>query len=122
MLRKGFTIIELLVIIVVISILAGMSLVTYGTWRERTAKTEVWSDLKNVALTMNNYRNFNNTYPTTLAVAGFMNSKNVEITTAIINQGSYVGQYCVQARSTERTSVIYKIDSVMNKTPVVGNC
>jgi prepilin-type N-terminal cleavage/methylation domain-containing protein len=116
--HKGFTVVELIIVIVVIGILAGITIIGYGAWRDRTAKTEVMSDLRNAAVAMNNYRNFNNVYPTSLSQAGADSSPGV---TMIRSSDSTTLKYCIQATSNAKTSIVYYINSV-SKDPIEGAC
>lgn len=63
---RGFTVVELMIIIVVIAVLAAMTIVAYGTWRKNMAKTEVKSDLLQASNLLESVHNFKNTYPTSL--------------------------------------------------------
>ena len=49
---KGFTVIELVVVITVIAILATVVIVGWGAWRENTAKTVVENDLNGVVASL----------------------------------------------------------------------
>jgi len=116
--HKGFTVVELIIVIVVIGILAGISVVGYGTWRERTAKTEVISDLKNAALAMNNYQNFNNNYPISGMPEGYKASPGVNIQ-RVGNQSTY----CIAGVSRSYPSIKYFVNSnTKNQAPQVGDC
>ena len=64
--RSGFTIVEILVVVVIISILLGMTYFFIGDWRIRTANTTVKNDVSQAKIALDNYKNFNNGYPTTL--------------------------------------------------------
>lgn len=46
--KRGFTIVELLIVIVVIAILAAITLVTFGTIQERTRMSRAQADLKSL--------------------------------------------------------------------------
>jgi prepilin-type N-terminal cleavage/methylation domain-containing protein len=116
--HKGFTVVELIIVIVVIGILAGITVVGYGAWRDRAAKTEVTSDLRNAALAMNNYRNFNNAYPTSLTQTGFKESPNVTVTQVSGDASSF----CINARSRVKTSIVYYVNSTNQIQPVPGTC
>lgn len=60
---SGFTIIELLIVIVVIAILAAISVVAYNGIQDRTNDTAVQNDLSRSARNVELYRVDNNRYP-----------------------------------------------------------
>lgn len=104
----GFTIAELLVVIVVLSILVAMTIFFIGDWRGRTAQTEVQNSLKNAAAAMENSRNFNNGYPAALPNE-YIPSQNV--TVQLISSTS--STFCLKAWSTIRTDVQYYMTNQM---------
>jgi prepilin-type N-terminal cleavage/methylation domain-containing protein len=61
--RDGFTIVELLIVIVVIAILAAISVVTYTGIQNRANDSSVQSDIKNLAKQFELYRAENDVYP-----------------------------------------------------------
>jgi prepilin-type N-terminal cleavage/methylation domain-containing protein len=78
--KAGFTIVELLVVITVIAILAGIVVVAYGAWQKRAATQTVLSDTNLAKSGLENFQNFKDTYPPNLAGTGFVSSKSVAIT------------------------------------------
>lgn len=60
---KGFTIVELLIVIVVIGILAAISIVTYSGIRNRANDTTVQSDLRNTQTNLQLWMTKNNAPP-----------------------------------------------------------
>lgn len=78
--RFGFTIVELLVVIIVISILAVITMVGYGQWRHRTADTVVRNDMTHGAAALTNFRNFQNRYPPNMAGTNFAASQGAALT------------------------------------------
>ena len=46
--RRGFTLVELLVVIVIVGILAGIGVATFGTTRKKTYAAAMKSDLRNL--------------------------------------------------------------------------
>lgn len=61
----GFTIVELLIVIVVIAILAAISIVAYNGIQARAHKTAVQADLSNNAKKLEEYKILNGQYPVT---------------------------------------------------------
>ncbi len=106
-LNIGFTIVELIVIIVVIGILASISVVSYGNWHRSVAVAQVKSDLNGVAAAMEDYRSFNNSYPASIPTT-FTSSDGV-----VLSGGSSDGgkTYCVDAASTKDSTIHYHISS-----------
>ena len=109
--QDGFTIVELLVIIVVMGILLSLTVFAYGDWRLRTAKNEVQSNLIQLRAAMENARNFDNVYPSTIP-SSYDPSATVTTNIVTLANGS---AYCARGVSTTRTSVIYYIN--MPNTP-----
>ena len=61
--KKGFTIVELLIVIVVIGILAAISIVAYNGIQNRAHSTSVASDLNNNAKKLEEFKILNGHYP-----------------------------------------------------------
>lgn len=61
--QNGFTIVELLIVIVVIAILATISIIAYSGFQARANDTVRKSDLSSIAKAMNIYRIRNGDYP-----------------------------------------------------------
>lgn len=75
--KDGFTIVELLIVIVVIAILATISIVAYNGIQNRAHDTAVKSDLSNFAKIIEIQKTYSGTYPATLTSAmGFKFTKN----------------------------------------------
>lgn len=63
--QKGFTIVELLIVIVVIAILASITVVAYTGIQERTKNIAIQSDISQVAKLVEAYAAENGAYPST---------------------------------------------------------
>lgn len=113
---KGFTIVELAVVISVIGILAGITVFSIGNWRTRTAQGEVQNDLHAASTAMENARVFDNGYPLTLP-ASYTPSANVTVTL----KTPTTTYYCIEGSSKAVTGVIYSIRSD-NRTPMPTAC
>src|SRR6201993_494731 len=62
--RSGFTIVELLIVIVVIGILAGLVIVTYNGVQQKARDTERTTDIKALQGQLEAYQAQNGKYPT----------------------------------------------------------
>lgn len=104
---RGFTIVELIVVISIIGILAGISIVSYGNWQKSLIQAQLKSDLNGAATAMESYRNFNNGYPLSVP-STFTPSAGVTMT-----GGSYGGDktYCIDAVNSKYPGVSYYINS-----------
>lgn len=127
--RAAFTIVELLIVIVVIGVLATITIFAFGSWRQRTAETEVKNDITNVVAAMKSARNWGNGYPifsdgtifdganTTKSV--YTPSSNVLIT---YFHGDAT-KYCMNIQSKVIASVYYYVDTTSGNTnPAKGVC
>src|SRR5690606_17953829 len=115
---NAFTIVELIVVIVVIGIISTVSVIGYGQWQRSLAATQLKSDLNGVASAMENYKNFNNAYPSDVLTV-FTPSDGVSI-----GGGSSDGfTYCVDAVSIKDSSVKFYIEAPSsNSDAQAGSC
>ena len=122
---KGFTIVELAVVIVVIGILAGLVAFGWNGWQRRAAESEIKSDLSAVVTAMKSSKNFNNGYPA-LAAGSTFDSNGPSQNQALFKSSSGVtmtyyagdaGTFCVEAVSKRIPTLGYFIDM----SPTNGN-
>ncbi len=113
---RGFTIVEMLVVIVVVGILATLVVVGYGRWQEGLAREVVKNDLTQLAAAMESSRNFNNGYPASIP-SNFNASDGVQMTYAYGDEK----EYCVNAASKEYESLQFYVTSE-NKDVQEGSC
>ncbi|QQG50479.1 MAG: prepilin-type N-terminal cleavage/methylation domain-containing protein [Candidatus Saccharibacteria bacterium] len=70
---RGFTIVELLIVVVVIAILAALVLVTYNSMQARASFSRSQSDLKSITKALSLYHVDNGSYPSTVGQPGCTN-------------------------------------------------
>ena len=114
---KGFTIVELAVVIMILGILAGLVGVSWNGWQKRSAESEVKSDLAMAASAMESTKNFSNGYPSTLPTS-IKSSENVSLQRVWGDST----KYCIQATNLNRTSVVFYIRNNQSGTAQSGSC
>ncbi len=79
--NRGFTLIELMIVVVIIAILAGIAYPSYDEYVKRGNRTEGQALLSEAAATQERYFSQNNTYITTQADIGKLHMRNTSGTT-----------------------------------------
>jgi prepilin-type N-terminal cleavage/methylation domain-containing protein len=74
--QLGFTIVELLIVIVVIGILAAITIVAYNGVQSRAFNIRVQADIKNVEKIVESYKAINGSYPSTGALSTVYGDSN----------------------------------------------
>lgn len=115
----GFSIVELLVIIVVIAILAALTIVSYNWVRIQAIETSMKSELQGAESALMILKGASKNYPISANEAnngnGFKTSGNNEVV--------YIGgskDFCLLIRNTTVNKTYYVSSS--NRSPIVGSC
>jgi type IV pilus assembly protein PilA len=90
--EKGFTLIELMIVIAIIGILAAIAIPNFVSYRQRSYNSAAQSDIKNAMTTQEAYFVDNGTYTTSTALltaAGYTASKDVTLTVSSASQTAY---------------------------------
>ena len=98
--EKGFTLIELMIVIAIIGILAAIAIPNFVSYRQRSYNSASQSDMKNAMTTQEAYFVDNSTYATTVALlqgSGFKQSTNV---TFVVDANSSTTGYTMTAFHT----------------------
>ncbi len=83
--KRGFTIVELLIVVVVVAILATITIVAYGGIQQRANDASVQSDLRNLGQRVEQFRVVNDRTPTADEVKAFTDIK--------VNKSAYGAHY-----------------------------
>ena len=89
---KGFSLLELLVVVAIIGLLTAIAIPQFVSYRARAVDSQMKSDLKNAALAMDSYFAEKKEYPTSLAAivsVGFNQTEGVALTIAVPTPSSF---------------------------------
>ncbi|MEZ5555869.1 pilin [Haliea sp.] len=82
--QKGFTLIELMIVIAIVGILAAIALPAYQDYTVRAKMSEPLATLAEAKTTIAEYYSANGVLPNTAAIAGINSDPNKEIVASII--------------------------------------
>ena len=117
--KRGFTIVELIVVIAVIAIITTVAIVSYSGWQTSIRTASVKNDLNAAATTLEDLRNTSTTggYPT--SDPPFTRSPNIELLFTSLT----AKEYCLDAHSTIDPTVEYYLYSRNREGgPIAGTC
>lgn len=118
----GFTMIELLVIMIIIAVLAGIAIPLLLNQREKGVQASVRSDLRNAATTMETYFVEKGLYPVDAAdlEAPFAAEKNTAV--SIVTTGNAPDTYCLQATNPGTDATLYYDSDKGGVQPIGTTC
>jgi len=117
--REGFTIVELLVVIVVIGVLAAITIIAFNGIKQRATETSLISDLRSGISTLHSLKSMNSSeqYPADLTAADLKKSPGNTYEYSVDNTVS-PATFCVTV--TNGSTSYYVSDKVT--TPTRGGC
>lgn len=107
--RKGFTIVELLIVVVVIAILAAITIVSYNGIQNRATDSVVQSDIRQLSKQLDSYNVTNGSYPTSdaeLTSIGIKMSKSNYGRNVVSGTDQYNIVYCRPQSDPSRYAII----------------
>jgi prepilin-type N-terminal cleavage/methylation domain-containing protein len=130
--RSGFTIVELLIVVVVIAILAAVSIVAYTNIQNRTYDSAVQSDLRNAGQQILSYQATEGVLPSTSAHYALLGLKSTRtaygngyssnnFNFAYCRDTVTAGQFAVIAASKSGNVYIFKDGSVKQGVGPMGS-
>jgi prepilin-type N-terminal cleavage/methylation domain-containing protein len=103
--QKGFTIVELLIVVVIIGILAAITLVAYNGAQTRASIAAVKSDLNQAGKLVENYQTLNGQYPTELSLVNGGNGFAASRGNSIEYTATGASAYCM---TVSRGTITYR--------------
>ena len=118
--KPGFTIVELLIVVVVIAILAAITIVAYNGITKRANDSSIQSTLSQAVQKIESYKinNDGTLYPPTLTAAGLENLTNTDGRTYAYSISSDSTQFCLALSQSGRTYY----SSNISLSPKTGIC
>jgi type IV pilus assembly protein PilA len=108
---KGFSLLELLVVVAIIGLLAAIAIPQFVSYRAHAVDSQMKSDLKNAALAMDSYFAEKKEYPTSVAAivgVGFNQTEGVALTIAVPTPSTFT----LTAAKPSGTQPSFTFDSV----------
>ena len=125
--KRGFTLIELMIVVLVIAVLAGIALSGYNNQVRKSRRTEAKQILSDLSLKQEKYRSNNATYGTTIQIGGVATAKYYTVTmVASSNTGTNYTFTAVpsgdQAKDSCGTLTLKMELGVLKKEPTTEGC
>lgn len=102
--KNGFTIVEMIIVVVIIAVLAMITVFAFNNYRARTAKTEMKNELLNAYSALRNNRNFNNTYPADQTAFNALYKPGSSVTVEYYTADGGASSYCLRVSSMNDSS------------------
>lgn len=112
--KRGFTLIELLIVVVIIGILASIAIPKFSSVRQKSFRSSMMSDLRNLAVTQEVYHNTNFQYSNSLTALEAVVSEGVTVT---VTEASNTGW----AATATHTGVAGEQCGMFNGTATAAN-
>lgn len=116
-LKRGFTIVELIIVLVVIGVLVAITVVSYNSVRTRANEQAVSSDIVSTATSLSKYKADNSTFPSTQALfnSDIKKANTSGATTYTYTYYSPSATYCLTATRQNLSYYLYSTDTQPTK-------
>ncbi|MGV9001588.1 MAG: type IV pilin protein [Candidatus Saccharimonadaceae bacterium] len=108
---KGFTIVELLIVVVVIAILAAITIVSYNGISTRARQAAMQSTLEQITKQVHNYKTINSMYPTSLGLLNNGQGPNTSTDTLLAYTLEGSDDFCITIASNSNSDRYYTCGS-----------
>jgi prepilin-type N-terminal cleavage/methylation domain-containing protein len=105
--RAGFSLIELLIVVVIIGILAAIAIPAFANTKGKALVTKVKSDLKNLATAQEGFFYGANTYTNNLAQLGLVTSPGVTLNIVSANASGWSATGTAAGANPTTCSIFY---------------
>ena len=114
--RRGFTLTEILIVMLIIGVLAGIGLLHFTTVKDKSYVATMSSDLHNLATAEESYNSANSGYSTSLSALNFVPSPQVTATVTDVQPTGWAATV-----SHSATSITCRVGTGADSIPGVGD-
>ena len=120
--QSGFTIVELLIVVVVIAILAAITIVSFNGIQQRAIATSMTSDLSSASTQLKMFQAENSAYPTSIDCTIANSNSNKCLKSSNETAYQYVSSASPQLFCLAATSGDYRYNINQDSAPLAGPC
>lgn len=129
--KRGFTIIEILVVIFIIAILSSLAIISFDTTRKNNRDSKRLSDIAQLKLALENYRLFEGGYPASISPGSPLigsTTGNIYLNPVPVNDAyqdiscSQSNYYYTLASSTDYYTILFCLEKKVDKYSAGEKC
>ncbi len=129
--KRGFTIIEILVVIFIIAILSSLAIISFDTVRKNNRDSKRLADISELKLALENYRLFEGGYPTSITPGNSLvgsTTGNIYLNPVPVNDAyqdiscSQSSYYYTLASSTDYYTILFCLEKNIDKYDAGEKC